>query len=193
MESPLVIHHTGIMKTMKDLFTLLLIVSAGLSAACAQTSKQDKKAAKVAAVKNDIESKRFTFLANEMIPQGGGSKQLDYGYDVRVTPDSVISFLPYFGRAYFDVPYNPTDGGIKFTSTNFDYKVVEKKKGGWEITIKPKDVKNLSRIVLYVSSNGYASLTVTSFNRDMITFYGNLEKNRNLAELPEIISPVDRF
>jgi hypothetical protein len=187
MESPLVIHHMCIMKTMKNLFILLLIVSAGLSAASAQTSSKDKKAAKVAAIKSDIESKRYTFLANEMIPQGGGSRQLDYGYDVRVTPDSVISFLPYFGRAYFDVPYNPTDGGIKFTSTNFDYKAVEKKKGGWEITIKPKDVKNLTSMVLYISPNGYASLNVTSFNRDFITFYGNLkekEKVRDIAAVP---------
>jgi len=187
MESPLVIHHTCIMKTMKNLFILLLIVSAGLSAASAQTSTKDKKAAKVAAIKSNIESKRYTFLANEMIPQSGGSKQLDYGYDLRITPDSVISFLPYFGRAYFDAPYNPTDGGIKFTSTNFDYKVAEKKKGGWEITIKPKDVKNLTSIVLYVSPNGYASLSVTSFNRDFITFYGDLkekEKVRDIAAVP---------
>ncbi|MFI5159834.1 MAG: DUF4251 domain-containing protein [Sphingobacteriales bacterium] len=178
------------MKTLKKILILLLIVSAGLSAANAQTAKKDKRAAKAAAIKSDIESKRYTFIANEMIPQGGGSKQLDYGYDVRVTTDSVISFLPYFGRAYFDVPYNPTDGGIKFTSTNFDYKVAERKKGGWEITIKPKDVKNLTSMVLSVSSNGYASLTVTSFNRDFITFYGNLEeRGRNLAEVPPV-SPV---
>ena len=175
MESPLFIHHMCIMKTMKNLFILLLIVSAGLNAASAQTSTKDKKAAKVAAIKSELESKRYTFLANEMIPQGGGSKQLDYGYDVRITPDSVISFLPYFGRAYFDVPYNPTDGGIKFTSTNFDYKAVEKKNGGWEITIKPKDVKNLTSMVLYVSSNGYTSLSVTSFNKDFINFDGSLK------------------
>ena len=191
MESPLVIHHSCIMKTMKNLFILLLIVSAGLSAASAQTSRKDKNAAKAAAIKSDIGNKRYTFLANEMIPQGGGSKQLDYGYDFRVTPDSVISYLPYFGRAYFDVPYNPTDGGIKFTSTNFEYKAVERKKGGWEITIKPKDVKNLTSIVLYVSSNGYASLNITSFNRDFITFNGVLEeKGRDIAEVAPAVAPV---
>jgi len=191
MESPLVIHHSCIMKTMKNLFILLLIVSAGLSAASAQSTKKDKKAAKAAAIKSDIENKRYTFIANEMIPQGGGSKQLDYGYNFRVTPDSVISYLPYYGRAYFDVPYSPTDGGIKFTSTNFEYKAVERKKGGWEITIKPKDVKNLTSLVLYISSNGYASLGITSFNRDFITFNGVLkEKDRDIAEVAPAVSPV---
>ncbi len=109
------------------------------------------------------------------MPQRGGGKQLTSEYDLRVTPDSVISFLPYFGRAYFDVPYGGGDGGLKFTSTRFTYEVKEKKKGGWEISIVPSDVKNLSRLLLYISPDGYASLSVNSINRDFITFDGYLK------------------
>jgi hypothetical protein len=174
MESPRVIHHISVMKTFRKIFVLLLIVSAGLSAANAQTGK-DKKAAKLAEIKNSIVAKRYTFIANYALPLRGGGRQLTSEYDFRVTPDSLISFLPYFGQAYFDVPYNPTDGGIKFTSTKFEYKAVEKKKGGWEITIKPKDVKNLNTLNLYISPDGYGSLSVTSFNRDFITFDGMLK------------------
>ena len=163
------------MKTLRNIFILALIVSAGLSAVNAQTAKQDKKAAKLAAIKNSIDTKHYTFIANYVLPQRGGARQLTSEYDLRVTPDSVISFLPYFGEAYFDVPYNPTDGGIKFTSTKFEYKMVEKKKGGWEITIIPSDVKNLSRLLLSISSDGYASLSVNSANRDFITFDGYLK------------------
>jgi hypothetical protein len=163
------------MKTLKIILIFLLIAGAGFNTANAQSTSKDKKAAKEAAIKKSVEAKRYTFLANYVLPQRGGGKQLTSEYDLRVTPDSVISFLPYFGRAYFDVPYGGGDGGIKFTSTKFSYEVKEKKKGGWEITIIPSDVKNLSRLLLYISPDGYASLSVNSVNRDFITFDGYLK------------------
>ena len=163
------------MKTLKIILIFLVIAGAGFNIANAQSSSKDKKAAKEAAIKKNVDAKRYIFLANYVLPQRGGGKQLTSEYDLRVTPDSVISFLPYFGRAYFDVPYGGADGGIKFTSTKFTYQVKEKKKGGWEITIIPSDVKNLSRLLLYISPDGYASLSVNSTNRDFITFDGYLK------------------
>lgn len=163
------------MKTLKNVLILVIIVIAGSGLANGQTSKKDKQAAKEASVRNAIETQHYTFVADFVLPQRGGGRQLTSDYDLRVTKDSVIAFLPYFGRAYLDVPYNPTDGGIKFTSTKFDYKLAPKKKGGWEITIKPTDVRNTDRLVLNVSSDGYASLSVNSVNRDFITFDGYLK------------------
>src|ERR1700755_1325864 len=149
MEYSCVTHHTCDMKTLRNIFILLLIVSAGYSAACAQTTRKEKKAAKEAAIKCNVESKEYAFLANYVLPQRGGGRALTSEYTLRVTKDSVISFLPYFGQAYFDVGYNNSDGGVKFTSTKFEYKVTEKKKGGWEITIKPTDVKNINTLMLF--------------------------------------------
>jgi hypothetical protein len=163
------------MKTLRNILALLLIIAAGLSSADAQATKKDKKAAKEAAIKKNIDDRHYTFMANYVLPLRGGARQLTSEYDLRVTKDSVIAFLPYFGRAYFDVPYNSTDGGIKFTSTKFDYKVTDKKRGGWEITIKPTDVKNLNNLILYISTDGYASLSVSSSNRDYISFDGFLK------------------
>jgi hypothetical protein len=161
------------MKTLKNILIFLLIVSIGSVAANAQ--KPSKKELKKAAIRNDIESKRYTFIANNAIPMGGSSRQLTSEYDLKITPDSVISFLPYFGVAHFDVPYGSTDLGIKFTSTKFDYKATQNKKGGWQIIIKPKDVKNLQSMILYISSDGYGSLAVNSINRDNISFDGYLK------------------
>jgi hypothetical protein len=161
------------MKTLKNNVILLLILVIGIGAN-AQT-KKDKKPTKEAYVKIRMDAKRYTFLANYVLPQRGGGRQLTSEYDLRVTPDSVISFLPYFGRAYFDVPYGGGDGGIKFTSTKFTYEAKEKKKGGWEISIRPSDVKNIDRLLLNISADGYASLSVNSTNRDFITFDGYLK------------------
>lgn len=177
MEYPAVIHLRYTMKALRSICILLLIVSAGVSNVHAQVSKKDKKAAKVAAIKNKIESKHYTFTADFVLPQRGGQHPLtETYYDLKVRPDSVIAYLPYFGEVYFDPPYNPTDAGVKFTSVKFDYKATPKRKGGWEITIVPKDVKNVESLRLYVSSDGYSSLSVTSVNRDYITYDGRIEK-----------------
>jgi hypothetical protein len=163
------------MKTLKILLILLLIVGTGLSVG-AQTTRKEKKAAKEAAIKKDVDNKTYTFIAEQATPLGGGTIELtSVTYDIRVTPDSVISYLPYFGRAYFDVGYNPTDQGLKFTSTKFDYTVSEAKRGGWEILIKPKDVKYLQSLRFYISPSGYGQLNATMINRDPINYQGRLK------------------
>lgn len=125
-------------------------------------------------LKQMIESKNFVFTARTVNPQRGSSQVLTSEYDIRLTGDKLVSFLPYFGRAYAGVPYSG-DGGIKFTSTDFEYKAVKSKKG-WGITIVPKDASEVQQMYLDVSSGGYATLQVTSTNRSMISYYGVLEK-----------------
>ncbi|HTD41721.1 MAG TPA: DUF4251 domain-containing protein [Mucilaginibacter sp.] len=163
------------MKTLRNLFILVLIVSAGLKAALAQNTRKDKKAEKEATIKKNVDGRHYTFSATYMLPLRGGAKAItDVYYDLRVTKDSLIVYLPYYGQAYFDVPYNG-DSGMKFTSTKFSYDVKEKKKGGWEIVMKPSDVKNIEQLRLYISSDGYASLSINSVNRDFIDYNGYLK------------------
>lgn len=96
-------------------------------------------------------------------------RMLTPGYDLRITRDSVVAYLPYFGRAY-SAPLNLMGGGVQFTSIKFDYKVEERKKGGWNIIIKPNDVDDNQQLNLTVFSNGSASVQVTSNNRQAIQF-----------------------
>ena len=161
------------MKALKNISVWLFIVAA-FNVVNAQ-SKTDSKSSKTEAVKTKVTSKHYTFIATYALPLRGGAKQLTSEYDLRVTPDSLIAFLPYFGRVYYDAPYGATDGGIKFTSTRFSYNVTSEKHGGWEITIKPTDAKNVNSMVLDISADGYASLAVTSANRDFISFNGYLK------------------
>jgi len=125
----------------------------------AEAQKLDK-----AKAKSIVESKRFVFKAQTVSPLGAASRQLTSEYDVRVLGDSLVSYLPYFGRAF--IAPNPGEpGGINFTSTNFEYKAKPKKKGGWEIAIKPNDTKDVRQLLLSITESGYASLNVTSNNR----------------------------
>jgi hypothetical protein len=141
-----------------------------------QTTKQAKAAEKAAAIKNKIESKAYTFKAEYAQPFRGGQKYLTSEYDLRITPDSVIAYLPYFGRVYMSAPLTPEENGVMFTSTKFDYKIQPTKKGGWSIIITPNKVKYISKMQLDVFSNGSATLFVTSNYRDQITFNGYIKE-----------------
>lgn len=143
------------------------------------TSAQSKGDEKKAAITNLINNQSYVFTAQSSMPPGPSpDRQLNGNYDLTVTKDSVISYLPYFGRAY-TAPMDPTKGGIQFTSTKFDYKVTEKKKGGWTIVIKPKDTQEASQLILNISTAGYTSLQVIGINRQPIIFNGVIDARKS--------------
>ena len=143
-----------------------------------QEFKKDKKQEKLAEIERLIESKNFVFIAQRALPSGGRNINLTSTYDLRVFGDTLVSHLPYFGRA-FVAPINPSEGGIHFTSTKFSYDVKEKKNGGWDITILPTDTRDVRRMYLSVSEEGYASLQVGSNNRQNIGFNGYITSSKN--------------
>jgi len=146
-----------------------------LGIASAQNSKADKKEK----IKNMVEGNHYVFEADYAIPQRGGSRQLTDLYDLTISKDSITAYLPYFGRAYMAPNPGSDEGGIKFTTTNFSYNEKQGKKGGWEISIKPKDNnmnswRDVQQMQLDISVDGYASLVVISSHRDAITFQGSV-------------------
>ncbi len=147
------------------LFVLLFICAVPF------TQAQNSKNIKQAAFKNMIDSQNFVFVPNTMIPLRGGSKTLTSYYQLAVSKDSLVSYLPFIGRAY-SAPILPDENGFDFTSTSFEYKIKNHKKSGWDITIKPKDQVNVQQFILRVFDNGSASLNVISLNRDPVSFSG---------------------
>jgi len=160
------------MKQVTGLLRIMLIaVSMAVSVApvAAQESKKQKKEKKEDAITALIQNQNYVFKAQNVMPMGGGTRQLTSEYDVRVTKDTVVSFLPYFGRAYGYV--DPNNGGIQFTSTNFTYTITDKK-NGWDILIKPTDAKSVQQMSFSIFNNGSATLQVISNNRQPISFNG---------------------
>jgi hypothetical protein len=122
-----------------------------------------------------IQSHNFEFVAESANPMRGRSIFLSPGYTLNVKTDSLISFLPYYGRAY-QATLDPASAGIKFTSTDFEYREKPRKKRGWDIQLKPKDVQNSPQLYLSISANGQASLRVTLIDRQSISFQGYIRK-----------------
>ena len=122
-----------------------------------------------------VNSKHYTFVAQYAQPLRGRQIALTTEYTLTVHNDSLISYLPYFGQAYV-APINPSDAGIEFTSTNFDYVATPAKKGNYNIIIKPKEESKANQMILNVTSTGYANLQVLSPNRQAINFRGIMRK-----------------
>ena len=152
---------------MKKLF---IICSVAVLLACSST--QDT--ARIQAVSQMMESTDYIFVAEMAIPMGSKSIFLTSPYTLKITKDSLISYLPYFGRAYV-APIDPTNGGIQFESVQFGYQET-KKSEGWDIEIRPTDVSRKYHMLLEVNEIGNAFLSVMSSDRQMISFSGYVEQ-----------------
>jgi hypothetical protein len=152
------------------LFSLLFSIHA-----IAQDANQQKQS-KTEKVKEMVAAHDFIFTAKTALPMTGKTRILTSPYDLQISKDSIISYLPYFGRAY-SAPIDPSKGGIKFTSTQFEYKE-ENKKDGWDVFIKPRDVTEVQQLLLHISSEGYATLQVISTQRQPISFYGEINERK---------------
>lgn len=149
--------------------TSLILVLVVVLMSC--SSSRTVQAGEGSAIKNLMDAKRYVFSAQTVSPARGASRQLSADYDLRVSPDTLIAYLPYFGRAHV-APIDPSSGGIRFTSTNFTYTAQPLRKGRWNITMVPQDAGDVRELHLSVSQDGYASLQVLSNNREPITFNG---------------------
>jgi hypothetical protein len=154
-------------KTYKTL-SILLISTLFAGQILAQESNE-------ATLKNILTNKHFVFKAQSAWPLQGKVIQLTPGFDIRVMTDSINAYLPYYGRAY-SAGYNQAGGGINFSSNKFEYKLKEKSKGGWDLTIKPSHANDVTQLTYSISTNGFATLQVISNNRQAISFYGVVEK-----------------
>lgn len=120
-------------------------------------------------VEDMVQAKDFLFKAQTALPTGGSTRQLTSDFDITLNGDSLVSVLPYFGRAFVAPMTN--ENPLRFTSTDFDYGV-KKKKNRWEVTIRPKDQREVRQLYLVVGEDGYGNLQVISNNRQPISYYG---------------------
>jgi len=147
------------------MWVLVLLLAVAFSAAHAQDTSS---------IKTALESKEFVFKAETALPTSGAARHLTgENYVVRVSGDSLVSYLPYLGRAY--VAPVGSEAGIKFTSTRFDYVVKGRRKGGWDVVLRPKDVSTVRELDLTIGDDGYASLRTLSNDRQPISFNGTVQ------------------
>ena len=156
---------------------MLLVLAAVLFASCASTqgsglSKAEMKRQKAEEVRQAIYDRQFTINVTSAHPTSFPSVNLTSPYSLEVHGDSVISYLPYYGRAY-SLPY----GGGK--ALNFSGKMsgydISRSKREYNVTMSIENDEDRYVYYIDVFDNGRSSILVRSQNRTDILFYGDME------------------
>jgi hypothetical protein len=135
--------------------------------------KEEKKEALKKEVENLVNSKNFIFIAETAFPAGYRSVTLSSSsYSVEFHPDLIISNLPYFGRTY-NAGAAFGDAGLKFEGPPTEYSLETTKKKH-EIRTVVKGLTDNYQIILLVSFDSSASLSVVSNNRNSISYNGQI-------------------
>ncbi len=83
---------------------LLLVMLVGLPTLFGSKPKKEKKEQKKEVVKELIVSENYKIDVNTAMPMRGRFYSIDQFILTEIRNDSVISYLPYYGRAY-SIPY----------------------------------------------------------------------------------------
>ena len=157
------------------LYGIGLFFSALLLQACGTTRSAAEKEQIAADIRHAVERCDFIFEATYAYPTGYRSVYLSPYYNVKVSPDTVKVYLPYYGRAY-RAPMDPREGGFNFTSTDFEYKLIPvNRKGNWQTEVTILDLDRPVTFRFDIWENGTARLDVNDMNRQAISFQGNIE------------------
>jgi hypothetical protein len=120
----------------------------------------------------------WTFTVNTVMPQSGQTRTANGIYDVQCNKDTVLVYLPYFGRSYSSSVAMNSKGPLDFQTSSFSYLKEQNKKGGWNITIKPKDNSEVQSLSFSLYENGSAQLNVLLTNRSPISYSGSVRPKK---------------
>ncbi len=127
-------------------------------------------------VKKALDSRQYKISVDTMIPRRGTTRHFTDPYGITVDGDKFISYLPYFGVAY-DVAYG---GGkvLNFEAKTDEYNRYTNRKGEEVIEIVSNNGEDVLHYEITIFSNGKASIDVRAKKRESISFWGELDPDR---------------
>ena len=140
-------------------------------------SKAERKRIQEMKVKEMLDNRHFKIEVDMMHPHTYPARQLSSYYSVEVRNDSLISYLPYMGRAY-SVPYG---GGkaLNFEAPLKNYKEVEGSRNLRRIYVQVYNDEDIYTYMFEVFANGKSTVHVDSRNRQPISFDGDVVTEEN--------------
>lgn len=164
---------------MKSRFSILMVLVFVLSSftyAQEKSKKQIKEEKKIALqkeVEQLVNSKEFIFIGTTAFPAGYRSVTLATNSNyVKFHPENIESYMPYYGRTY-NAGSSMSDPGLKFEGSPTEY-TLETTKKDHRIKAVVKGPADNYTISLIVSFDSSASLSITSNNRNSISYNGQI-------------------
>jgi hypothetical protein len=161
------------------IFTLLFIFTFSLFANAQQQQKTrkelraDRQEQRKEKVINLLQDKNFVFKPTHAMPLGGGSIYLSHSFDAEIKNDTLISYLPFYGVAY-RAEYGARKSAFDFIQPleNFELETTSQ---GYQVNLEVRNKMDYLSYTFHISELGYATLNVTSTNRQAISYYGSIE------------------
>lgn len=183
---------------MKKYIAVLFVVTLSLTYGFSQTrsdrekAKKEKLEANYLKTKALIDSRNYQFIANWANPLGNDISNVMSGIPgagavfrgnrvdligntnfIKISQNTVDINMPYFGRAFNSRINSTTRNGIEFKGQIQDYKVkANNKKYRFDIEFKTKSDTDSSDYQFTVNSGGGTKLTLSTSNRQIITYDG---------------------
>lgn len=152
------------------------ICTAMLFAACATVSSSEKarrRAETATTIDSMIDARNFKINVSMMNALRGYTRPVTPEFYLRVSGDSLFSYLPYLGRAY-SVPYGGGKG-LNFDSTIDGFDVKRKKDGCTSIVLTTRNEEDSYKYRINIFDNGHVDISVIPQRRDQISFEGDVE------------------
>ena len=110
-------------------------------------------------VREIVDSGRIKIDVDRAVPMAGRSVNLTSPYSLEIHGDSILSYLPYFGRAY-SAPYGGGEG-LTFKEVATEKEQTSEKKGSSEIKFRVKTKEDVYMFRVEVYPNGSVTINVT--------------------------------
>jgi hypothetical protein len=159
---------------MKKGFFILMFFAAFAACSSLKQTKEEKEI-RLVQISESVAKDHYTIEVSRANPMRSKTINLTPGYDLTIKNDSAIAYLPYFGRATY-VPYGGGEGGIKFAQKMEGYQITLNSKGdGWLVRFNINTPEYNYKFNVTIYQEGNASISVSSSQRDPITFDGEMK------------------
>ncbi len=129
-----------------------------------------------------INNKHLAIEVDKAMPMRGGFHLLSPSYTLKISGDSVITYLPYFGVSQQSM-YGESEGGIRIENKVKKYKVkYTEKKGLYHITFEARGKRDNYSISIDVGISGYCWISIRPDNAELISYTGIVVMNENEEE-----------
>ena len=136
----------------------------------AEKAERDAKTAQ--AVEAALNDRHYMVEIEWMYPISGRARNVFSDFMLEVRGDTLVSYLPYFGRAY-DVPYGGGKG-MNFVAPITHYHSAKSGNDATEISMIVDNDEDILQYRLKIFNNGKTDIDVESQKREAISYSGSM-------------------
>jgi hypothetical protein len=163
----------SIMKKYKGILAITFAATILVACNTLTTAERAERDAKTAmAVEAALNERHYTVEIEWMYPISGRARYVLSDFMLEVRGDTLLSYLPYFGRAY-DVPYGGGKG-MNFVAPITHYQSAKSSNGTTEISMMVDNDEDILQYRLKIFNSGKTNIDVESQKRETISYSGTM-------------------